>query len=104
MRSEDYGSAYQYASTRLHRKFDLKQFRALVRSGYSLLVNSERLEYGTIKVEGNRALVYVFILAKNGRVIPCIYNLVRERDSWKIEGARLFPGWPKNRYLGGIEA
>ncbi len=104
MRSEDYGGAYQYASTGFHRKFDLDQFRVLVRSGYSLLVNSERLEYGTVKVEGNRALVYVFILARNGRVIPCIYNLVRERDSWKIEGARLFPGWPKNRHLGGLEA
>jgi hypothetical protein len=104
MRSEDYGSAYQYASTGFHRKFGIDEFRILVRSGYSLLVDSERLEYGTIKVEGNRALVYVFVLSRNSRVIPCIYSLVRERDSWKIEGARLFSGWPKNRHLGGLEA
>jgi hypothetical protein len=104
MRSEDYGSAYQFSSAGFHRRFNLNEFRSLVRSGYSLLVDSERLEYGMVKVEGNRALVYVFVLARNGRVIPCIYSLVREKDSWKVEGAKLFPGWPENRQLGGLEA
>ena len=67
-------------------------------------MEAKRLEFGSVKIQGNRALVYVFLIQPDGRVMPCIYSLIREGEAWKIEAAKLYPGWPNDRRLGGLQA
>jgi len=104
LQAEDYETAYLHASTGFHEQFDEAAFEELIRSGYSSLLEAERLEFGSVKIKGNRALVYVFLIQPDGQVMPCIYSLIRERDIWKVEAAKLYPGWPSDRHLGGLQA
>lgn len=104
LRAEDFELAYRHASTGFHARFDEMAFEDLVRTGYADLLAAERLEFGSVKVRGNRALVHVFLIQPDGQVMPCIYSLIREGDTWKIEAAKLYPGWPSNQRLGGLQA
>lgn len=104
LRAEDYELAYRHASSGFHERFDEMAFQNLIRSGYASLLEAERLEFGSVKIRGNRALIYVFLIQPDGQVMPCIYSLIREREVWKIEAAKLYPGWPSDRRLGGLQA
>jgi hypothetical protein len=36
----------------------------------------------------------VYLICHDGQVMPCVFMLVHEADSWRIDGARLLPPWP----------
>jgi len=43
----------------------------------------------------------VFLVGEDDAIIPCIYMLVREGDSWRISGARLMQAWPPEMRMEG---
>ena len=50
------------------------------------MANAQRVEFGSVKVEGSAALVQVFFFAGDGSVRVFLYSLISEDGGWKIGG------------------
>ena len=85
-------------------KFNLEAFADLARTDYPALLRARRVEFGRTQFRGRNAVVSAYFIMPDGDVIPCIYNLVREEDAWKIDSVHVMPRWPSNRRLGGVRA
>lgn len=96
--------AYRYASASFQEKFNAEAFAEFARTEYPGLTRAERVEFGAVRFEGSHALVPVYFFLPDGDVVPCLYRLVNERDTWKIDGARVLQRWPAGRSLGGMRA
>ncbi len=101
---DDFSRAYQQASTGFQEKFNVDEFTGMIRSDYGAIIDAERVEFGPVEVEGQRALIQVFFFDAQGQVLPCIYSLVREEETWKIDGARTLRRWRAGQRLGGMRA
>lgn len=104
MRAANFPQAYREASSGLQQKFDIRQFSEMIRTDYAGIVNAERVEFGFAEMEGRRAIIQVFFFDKDGQVTPCIYTLVNEGETWKIDSARLLRRWPAGARLGGMRS
>lgn len=100
----DFHRAYDEASSGIQQKFSLQDFTQMIRTSYSGIARPGRVELGAVRLEGDRAYVEVFFIDRRGAVRPCIYLLLNEGDTWKIDGARMLPAWPKGRTLSGRQA
>jgi len=103
-RVDDFSSAYREVSMGFQEKFNLEAFADLARTDYPALLRARRIEFGRTQFEGRTAVMTAYFIMPDGDVIPCIYNLVREEDAWKIDSVRVLPRWPSNRRLGGVRA
>jgi len=103
-RADDYPAAYRHASADFQQKFNVEQFTEMVRSDYLGMVRAVRVEFGAVERQGRRALIQVFFIDARGQVLPCVYSLVDEGESWKIDGARLLRRWPAGTRLGGLQS
>lgn len=103
VREDDYPRAYQHASATVREKLNIQQFADSIRSDLVGISRIERVEFGAYEHRGRKALIQVFFFNRDGNVIPCVYSLIREGDSWKIDGARAIRRWPGNASLGGIK-
>lgn len=103
-RADDYSSAYRQVSMGFQEKFNLEAFADLARTDYPALLRATRVEFGQTRFHGRTAFVSAYFIMPEGDVIPCVYNLVREDDAWKIDSVRVLPRWPSNRRLGGVRA
>lgn len=99
----DFHRAYDEASSGVQQKFSLQDFTQMIRTNYSGIVRPGRVELGAVRVEGDRAYVEVFFIDRRGTVRPCVYILLNEGESWKIDGARMLPPWPRGRTLSGAQ-
>jgi MoaA/NifB/PqqE/SkfB family radical SAM enzyme len=104
LQRNDFNTAYQQVALDVQRKFTVAQFADLVRQEYGNLVYAKRLEFGRVDLRENRAYIEVFFIEQRGIVQPCIFRLGNDSGTWKIEGARLMPRWPKGRVLSGVQA
>lgn len=100
----DAQAAYQHASTSFQEKFKAESFAEYVRTEYPGLARAGRVEFGAIRYDGEHALVPVFFFLPDGDIVRCVYRLVNERDTWKIDGARVMQRLPAGRRLGGMRA
>lgn len=87
-RAADFSSAYRRASTGVQQKFTLPQFEAMVRRDYLAMAQAQRVEFGSVRVEGSTALVQVFFFGGNGAVRVFLYSLISEEGGWKIGGVQ----------------
>jgi hypothetical protein len=104
LQSGDATTAYRHASTSYQEKLNTESFGDLAHSEYPGLVRAARVEFGAVRFDGAQALVPVYFFLPDGDVVPCLYRLVNERNTWKIDGARVLPRWPAGRRLGGMRA
>ena len=104
IRAGDTGTAYRHASTSFQEKFNAEAFADFARTEYPGLARAERVEFGAVRFDGAHALVPVYFFLPDGDVVPCLYRLVNERNTWKIDGARVLQRWPAGRRLGGMRA
>ena len=100
-RAADYPGAYRYAATGVQQKFTLPQFEKMVRRNYAELTSAQRVEFGTVEVEGSNAFVQVFFFAGDGTVRLFLYNLIAEEDGWKIAGVEELSGYRKASRASG---
>ena len=98
----DFPRAYQHASAGIREKFSVEQFAQMVRIDYAAIIEADRVEFGTTEIRGRRAVVQVFFVGEDGTLTPCIYSLVNENESWKIEGARILRRIPRSERFDGI--
>jgi hypothetical protein len=101
-RVDDYPGAYRQVSMGFQEKFNILSFADLVRSDYPALLRATRVEFGQVRFHGRHAMLPAYFIMPEGDVIPCVYDLIREDDAWKIDSTRVLPRWPSNRRLGGV--
>jgi hypothetical protein len=103
-READFPRAYQQVSTGFQERFNLEAFAELTRTDYPGILRAERIEFGAVRLEGRHALVHVYFFLSEGDVIPCVYSLIYEESTWKIDGARLQKRWPPGTRMGGTRS
>jgi hypothetical protein len=103
-REDDYVSAYRQVSAGFQERFNIEAFSDLARTEYPSLRRAQRVEFGAVRFEGRHAILPAYLFLADGDVIPCVFSLVNEDDSWKIDGARVLRRWPAGRRLGGLRA
>jgi hypothetical protein len=82
-------------------RFNVEAFAELVRTDYPAVLRADRVEFGSVRFIASQAIIQVYFILPDGEVIPCLYSLVHEEGSWKIDGARFEQRWPSGRRLGG---
>lgn len=103
-RDDDFTSAYRQVSASFQERFSIESFSELARTEYPALLRAGRVEFGAVRFEGRYALVPVYFFLADGDVIPCVYILVNEDATWKIDAARVLKRWPAGRRLGGLRS
>ncbi len=103
-RVDDYARAYRQASANFQNKFNIEQFAEMIRTDYSPITRSIRVEFGPVEFQHDHAFIQVFFIDADGRVLPCLYSLVDEGDAWKIDGARMLRRWSAGVRLSGLQS
>lgn len=101
-RAADFPAAYRHAASGVHQKFTPAQFERMVRRDYAGILKAQRVEFGSVKVEGGSAFVQVFFFGGNGFVRSFQYSLTAEGSSWKIESVQEIPVFHRPASLGGL--
>jgi len=101
LRGGDISRAYEYASREFQARYNLDQFAAMVQADYPGMTRVSRAEYGEVQTNGHHATMQVYLIGQDGAVMPCVYMMVREGDSWRIDGTRLMQPWPPNMRMEG---
>ncbi len=84
---ENFSAAYGFAAQGIRRQFSAAVFAEMIRRGYPALVRHARREIGLVRDnrEG-RAFVDVTVFDARGKAARFRYQLVEERDGWRVEG------------------
>lgn len=102
VRADNYSRAYEQVSVNFQRRFNLNQFIGVVHNEYASISKSVRVEFGKIQYRGNYAVLQVYFINERGEVSPCLYTLVNEGESWKIDSAYFLPRWPEGSAISGV--
>jgi hypothetical protein len=102
LRGGDYSKAYEYASRGIQQRYSVEQFAAMVQADYPGMMRISRAEYGLVQTSGRHATMKVYLIGQDGGVVPCVYMMVREGESWRIDGARLLEPWPLDMRMQGV--
>jgi hypothetical protein len=101
LRGGDISRAYEDASREFQRRYNMEQFAAMAQAEYPGMTHVSRAEYGLVQTNGRHATMQVYLIGQDGEVMPCVYMLVREGESWRIDGTRLMQPWPPNMRMEG---
>jgi len=102
LRVADYSSAYRQAASGVQQKFTVGQFEAMVRHDYADMTTAQRIEFGSVKMNGSAAVVQVFFIGESCSVRSFLYSLIAEGDSWKINGVQPMHSPPPGHRLTGL--
>ncbi|MFL6590528.1 MAG: DUF4864 domain-containing protein [Chthoniobacterales bacterium] len=90
-RAADYSSIYRQAASGVQQKFSFAEYQTMMRRDYGHLTPAERIEFGSVTINGSAAAVQVFVREPSGSVRAFLYTLVAEDGSWKISGVGPIP-------------
>jgi ABC-type transporter MlaC component len=92
-RRDDYDAAYVFASAEIKQMFDRQAFERMVKGGYPEIARSTSAVVSRTEVgpDGD-VFVQLRIRGANGSGIEALYQMVPERDGWKINGVMTRPG------------
>ena len=100
LRSDDFDSAYQHASSGVQQKFSRAQFELMIRRDFWSMTEAQRVEFGAVQVAGGAALVQVFLTAPDGTMRGFLYSFTAEPAGWKINGVQPIGPQPVRRPRG----
>jgi hypothetical protein len=103
-RADDYAGAYRQVSNNFQERFNIDAFTDLIHSDYPPLRLAERVEFGAVRWDGERAIVPAYFFMPDHVVIPCFYSLVEEDGIWKIDAVHVMKKWRPGQRLGGLRA
>jgi len=84
-RRDDYDAAYVFASAEVKQMFDRQAFERMVKGGYPEIARSTFALVARTEVSPDGDVyVQVRIRGANGSGIEAVYQMVRERDGWRI--------------------
>jgi hypothetical protein len=101
LRGGNISRAYEVASSDFQQHYNVAQFAAMMQADYPGMTRVSRAEYGLVQTNGRHATMQVYLIGPAGEVMPCVYMLVREGDSWRIDGTRLLQPWPPTMRMEG---
>lgn len=101
-RLADYSNAYRHAASGVQQKFTMPQFEAMIRRDFGDMTNTQRIEFGFVKVNGSSAVVQVFFVNEAGWARSFLYSLIAEGDSWKINGVQPMRTAPPGQRSAGL--
>ena len=101
-RAADYSSAYRQTASGVQQSFTAPQYEAMIRRDYGDITDTQRIEFGFVKVSGSAALVQVFVREANGSFRAFLYSLIAEGDSWKINGVQPMRSLPRGKQSAGL--
>lgn len=104
LRAADYTSAYRYAASGVQQKFTLPQFKTMALRSYGEMPRGQRVEFGTVRLEGGNAVLEVFLFDVDGTVRAFLYSLVPERETWKISGVEEVRSYRTRAAMPGTHA
>lgn len=102
LQAEEFTDAYARVSNDFQGRFDLAAFTDLARHDYPALRFARRVEFGAVRRDGRHALVPAYFFLPGGEVVPCLWSLVYEGRSWKIDGVTVQKRWRSGQRLGGV--
>ena len=85
--SQDFESAYGFATESFRSGRSLEQFISIISSGYGFLLNSRTYSVGECIKEGDNFLFDVRVTAESGTEFPMMYALAKSEDTWGINAA-----------------
>ena len=85
--SQDFESAYGFATESFRSGRSLEQFISIISSGYGFLLNSRTYSVGNCIKEGDNFLFDVRVTAESGTEFPMMYALAKSEDTWGINAA-----------------
>jgi hypothetical protein len=85
--SQDFESAYGFATESFRSGRSLEQFISIISSGYGFLLNSRTYSVGNCIKEGDNFLFDVRVTAESGTEFPMMYALAKTEDTWGINAA-----------------
>lgn len=86
-RRGDWAGAYGYAAEGIKARFSLEAFRVMVSHGYAPIARSSRgLVRGAQVLGPDHGVVAVRVEGQDGQLLDAVYELVREREAWRIAG------------------
>lgn len=95
---------YQYAASGSRPKLTFQQLETIIRRDPTAKSQRGRIEFGSVRMEEGTALAEVMFVSNDGRVMPFLYKLLPERDSWKIVNVQRLWYVPRSHLLRGVRA
>ncbi|HJT46132.1 MAG TPA: hypothetical protein VJ721_07665 [Chthoniobacterales bacterium] len=94
---------YQFAASRPPR-LTFQELEAIIRRDPTAKQQRGKIEFGSVRLEEGTALAEVMFVSDEGRVLPFLYKLLPERNSWKIVNVQRIWYVPRSHLLRGVRA
>jgi len=94
---------YQYAAS-ARPKLTFQELENIIRRDPTAKSQRGRIEFGSVRMEQGTALAEVMFVSNDGSVLPFLYKLLPERDSWKIVNVQRMWYVPRSHLLRGVRA
>jgi hypothetical protein len=78
--------------------------KAIIRKDPTAKQQRGKIEFGSVHVEQGTALAEVMFISNDGRVLPFLYKLLPQRNSWKIVNVQRIWYVPRSHLLRGVRA
>jgi hypothetical protein len=95
---------YQFAASGAQPKLTFQQLETIIRRDPTAKSQRGRIEFGSMRMEEGTALAEVMFVSNDGRVLPFLYKLLPERNSWKIVNVQRMWYVPRSHLLRGVRA
>ena len=94
---------YQLAASGTPR-LTFQQLETIIRKDPTAKQQHGKIEFGSVKVEQGTALAEVMFVSDDGKVLPMLYKLLPDRNSWKIVNVQRIWYVPRSHLLRGVRA
>ena len=95
---------YQFASSNAQPKLTFQELEAIIRKDPTAKQKRGKIEFGSVHMEQGTALAEVMFVSDDGRVLPFLYKLLPQRNSWKIVNVQRIWYVPRSHLLRGVRA
>jgi hypothetical protein len=95
---------YQFAASGARPKLTFQDLETIIRRDPTAKSQRGRIEFGSLRMEEGTALAEVMFVSNEGRVLPFLYKLLPERNSWKIVNVQRIWYVPRSHLLRGVRA
>ena len=95
---------YRYASSGAQPKVTFQQLETIIRKDPTAKQQRGKIEFGSVRMEQGTAFAEVMFISDDGRVLPLLYKLLPQRNSWKIVNVQRIWYVPRSHLLRGVRA
>lgn len=95
---------YQFAASGAQAKLTFQELEIIILRDPTAKSQRGRIEFGSVRMEQGTALAEVMFVSNDGRVMPFLYKLLPERNSWKIVNVQRMWYVPRAHLLRGVRA